>query len=60
MVKSKSGFFKALKGEMRQISKPSRKEQIHGTWNTFVIAVVAAFIVSAFDSVFTALIGLFV
>lgn len=54
------GFMKTLKVEWRSIRKPDRNEQVHGTLSTFGIAIVAALTISAFDSVFTALVGLFV
>lgn len=58
-MKKLKKFYTRLVAEKKAISKPTKKEQWKGTWTTFVIAAVAALSVSAIDSVFTALIGLF-
>lgn len=53
------GKFRKLKAEFKSINKPTKKEQFHGTLTVFVIAAIAAISISAVDSVFTALVGLF-
>ena len=59
-VKTKKSFRKTLMAEWRSIHKPTKDEQIKGTFSTFGIAMPAAWTISAFDSVFTAFVGLFV
>lgn len=59
-ITKKVGFLKTLSAEWKTIHKPTKQEQVRGTFSTFVIAVVAALTISAFDSVFTAIVGLFV
>lgn len=56
----KMSFVKQLQRTHRSMSKPTGKQLVKGTCGTFVVAVIAALSVSAFDSVFTAIVGLFV
>lgn len=58
-TKKKSSFFKKLKRMHKSMSKPNLKQWFKGTIGVFVGAIVMALCVSAFDSVFTALVGLF-
>lgn len=59
MEKKKSlSFVKKLVLEGKSISKPTRKQQFHGTWTTLFLAFAGALCISALDSVFTALMGL--
>lgn len=55
----KVGFFKKLYREHKSLMKPTKKQWLKGTVSTFGIAVAAALSISAVDSVFTALLGLF-
>lgn len=48
-----------FRAEWKSISKPTTKQQFHGTWTTLLLAGVGALCISALDSVFTALMGLF-
>lgn len=54
-----STVVRGLKGEVNQLSKPTKNELIKGTLVTFAIAVVSAVTISAFDTCFSALVGLF-
>lgn len=59
--KTKKGglsLIKKLRLEGKSISKPTRKQQFHGTWTTLFLAFAGALCISALDSVFTALMGL--
>lgn len=59
MEKKKNlSLVKKLVLEGKSISKPTRKQQFHGTWTTLFLAFAGAVCISALDSVFTALMGL--
>ncbi|MGN0664374.1 MAG: preprotein translocase subunit SecE [Negativibacillus sp.] len=54
-----SRFFKDLKGEMKKIVWPSKKQIINNTWVVIVVVVIASIVVGGFDYLLNLLVGLF-
>lgn len=52
-------FFKDLKGEMKKIVWPSKKQIINNTGVVIVFVIIAAIAVGGLDFVLNALVGLF-